>query len=251
MDSDEEEWSTLDYARHHGLCKPYNEGVTYDGSLQVLTNDTFDLDLSNLSNDSITNSVNTLIRERLAVSRDAALLLKSIHELQEAPPTDTTIAERHRWMSDLKQELPILRTDNELDLLNFGNTAMPDLNHVNIPFEVIHEDNDEGFDWPAKYTTYPTQCEDQIKAEKLVVSKDVLLQLHDAIRDPFTSQDLNQMEDEGLRSRSVRDASAPPDIAKNVESCMPANYPTSASIVAVVGSLHTIVPCEPPSTSLR
>jgi hypothetical protein len=252
MDSYEEEWSALEYARHHGLCKPYNDGVTYDGSLPAFTNNTFDLDLSDPSEDSVTNSVTALIRERLAVSRDAALLLKSIHELQDALPAEVTITERHRWMLDLKQELPLLRTDNELDLLSFGNAAMPDLSHANIPFEVVHEDNDEGFDWPMKYTTYTAaQCEEQIRAEKLVVSKEVLLHLQDAIRDSFTSHDIGTIEDESLRYRSVGDAPTPSDITKNVETCLSTNYTTSASTITAVGSLHTIVSREPPPTSVR
>jgi hypothetical protein len=250
MEFDEEEWSPLDYARHHGLCKPYYDEVTYGGSLPVLTTDNFNQDLEDLSNASVTNSVNALTRERLAMSRDAALLLKSLQEWQEAPPADSITADRYRWVYGLKQELPILQTDNELDLLNFGDATMPDLSHVNIPFEVVHEDRDEGFEWPAKYLTYQAQCEEQINAERLIVSRDVLLQLQDAVRDSFTSQDLVQIESESLPYRSVGETLTPSDIAKSVESTVSTTNPTSTSTVTTAGTLHTIVTCEPSATCL-
>jgi hypothetical protein len=251
MDSDDEELSALDYARHYELCKPYHEEALYYGTLPVVTSDTIDQDLGDLSNESITNSVKALIKERFLVSRDAALLLNSIQKLQEAPVIENLTEDRHRWMLDLKQELPVLRTDAELDLLSFGDTSMPDLRQVNIPFVVIREGSDEGFEWPAKYLTYPAQCDAQIKAEKLVVSRDVLMHLQDAIRDSFTSQDLVEIDNESLRRKSVGEASILQGIAKNIEIRMSTDYPTPTSTITTAGALCTIIACESSSTSLR
>jgi hypothetical protein len=214
MDSDDVELSALDYARHYELCKPYYEEAVHYGTLPVVTCETIEQDLRDLSNESITNSVKALIKERLLVSRDAALLLNLMQKPEEAPAIENLTKDRHRWMLDLKQELPVLRTNAELDLLSFGDTSMPDLRHVNIPFEVIREDSDEGFEWPAKYLTYAAQCDAQIKAEKLVVSRDVLMHLQDAIRDSFTSEDLAEIDNESLRRKSVGEASILQDIAK-------------------------------------
>jgi hypothetical protein len=252
MDSDDEEQpSPLDYARHHGLCKPYYEESIYCDNMPVITSDIIDRDLWDLSNESITNSVNALIKERLTVSRDSMLLLKSMHNSQDAPLNDLVTEDRHRWMLGLKQELPILRTDTELDLLSFGDASMPDLRHVNIPSEIIHKDSDEGFEWPAKYLAYSAQCDAQIKAEKLVVSRDILMRLQDAIHDSFTSQDLAEIEKESMRCRSVGEVSTPVDMADNVETRMSTNYPTLTSTITALGALHTLIACESSSASFR
>jgi hypothetical protein len=251
MDSDDEEPSPLDYARHHELCQPYYEEPIYCDNLPLVTRDIFDRDLRDPSNESIINSVNALIKERLTLSRDAMLLLKAMHHPEELPPIEVSTKDRHRWMLDLKQELPILRTDTELDLLSFGDASIPDLRYVNIPSEIIHNDSDEGFEWPAKYMAYPSQCEAKIKAEKLVVSRDVLMHLQDTIRDSFTSQDLAKIENESMRYRSVGEISTPVGMANNVETRMPADHPTSTSTVTVLGALHTIITCKSCSTSFQ
>jgi hypothetical protein len=250
MDSDDEEPSPLDYARRHELCQPYYEEPIYCDNLPLVTSEIIDWDLRDLSNESITNSVNALIKERLTLSRDAMLLLKSMHNPEEVPPIEILTKDRHRWMLDLKQELPILQTDTELDLLSFGDASMPDLRHVNIPSEVIHKDSDEGFEWPAKYLAYPAQCEAQIKAEKLAVSRDVLMHLQDAIHDSFTSQDLAEIENESIRCRSVGEVSTPVGMANNVETCMSTDYSTFTSTVTDVRALHTLITCESSSASL-
>jgi hypothetical protein len=202
----DEELNVLDYARRHKLCVPYNIGTLHFGSLPALTNDDLDRDLCDLSNDSITNTTNALTRERLAVSKDAVQLLKTVHELQQAPQKKEVNVGRRQWMLNLRQELPVLRTDNELDMLNFGSVAMPNFRDLKMPIEIVDEDRDEGFSWPAKYLAYPAQCDERIKAEKLTVSRDVLLHLQDSISDSYTPEDDENIEEEGLRYRPVGEA---------------------------------------------
>jgi hypothetical protein len=126
FDLDDEELSVLDYARRHGLCVPYDAGTLHFGSLPTLSNDDVDWDLCHLSNDSITNATNALTRGRLAVNKEAALLLKIVHDLRQAPAMKEVNVERRRWMLNLRQELPVLQTDAEFDMLNFGSVAIPD-----------------------------------------------------------------------------------------------------------------------------
>jgi hypothetical protein len=213
-DLDDEGRSALEYARHHGLCTPYDREPIYDGSLPTPPNDNCDRDLWDPSDGFITNAVNTLTRERLAVSRDVALLLKSVHELQQDPSDDNLTTDRYHRLLSLKQELPILRTDNELDLLNFGSAAMPDLRDLNIPFEPVNQENDEGFEWPTKYLTYPAQYEDQIKAEKLAISRDALLHLRNAVTDNYTEEDYESIKEEGLQYKPVREVPVQMDHTK-------------------------------------
>ncbi|KAH6215596.1 hypothetical protein HBI42_134640 [Parastagonospora nodorum] len=148
---------------------------------------------------SIANTVTTLIRERLAVNRGGILLLKAVHELQQKPPDEGLKPDRYQQIQSFKQELPVLRTDHELDLLHFGSSAVPDFKDLRIPFESIDQEDGEGFEWPTKYIAYPIQWERKIKAEKLAVSKDVLLHLQDAITDTYTDDDYENIKEESLR----------------------------------------------------
>jgi hypothetical protein len=249
-DSDDEDRSTLDYARHHELCKPYDNGPVYDGSIPVLFDDDLDRDLWGPTNESIVNAVGALVKERIAVNREAGLLLRAVQELQQKAPDNRLTIDRYHWMSNLKQELPILRTDNELDLLHFGSAAMPKLKDANIPLEAIDQEKDEGLEWSAKYLTYTAQFDKQIKAEKLAVSRDVLLYLRDAIADEYTSEDYERIQEEDLQYKPVGEVSMPEDITKNVEYSSSASYSTFTTIVTPIDAVHTFVTSQPSPSAL-
>lgn len=211
-EGEEEEPSALDYARREGLSKPYYSDQFFFGNMPSPPRDDFDQDLWDLSPASITNTMNSLTKERLSVNRDAALLLKIVHNFREPPPEELLSPSSRRSARGLKQELPVLRTDNELDMLYFGCVDMPDLTKLKIPFEVVNQANDEGFEWPAKYLTYPARCVAQINAEKLAMPRDVLLYLQDAIRDSHAQGDFEKLKEECLSYRPVR-ASRKPEMA--------------------------------------
>jgi len=202
-DDEEEELPALEYARQHGLCKPYYNERPLTDNLPTPPSDDFDHDPWDPSNVSVTNTIAALTKERLAVSKDAALLLKAVHESRDPPLNDTLTASPRQLTRRLKQELPVLRTDNELDMLNFGCADMPDLAKLKFPSEVVIEENDEGFEWPAKYLTYPAQCDAQIKAEKIAVSRDVLVYLQEAVRDSYTPTDSEKLTEESLAYKPV------------------------------------------------
>ncbi|KAF2855661.1 hypothetical protein T440DRAFT_535780 [Plenodomus tracheiphilus IPT5] len=205
LDSDAvlDDESALKYARYYGLCVDYATEDLRIRDLAAPSDDKIDRDLRDLSITITTDLTSELIRERLAVSRDAALLLKSVHALQVAPTEDAPIVDRRKWMLSLRQEVPILSTDHDLDILSFGSAALPDLKNLKIPSEVTNVESDEGFEWPSKYFAYPAQCEEQVKAEKLGVTKDVLLCLQSAIRDDYQPQDLEDAIDAEVNGDSV------------------------------------------------
>jgi hypothetical protein len=240
-DSDDDDRSALDYARHYGLCKPYDNEPVHDDSIPVPSDDNLDQDLWSPSKESIANAVDALIRERLAVTRDAALLLRAVHELQQKVPNDLPMTDRYHWMSNLRQELPILRTDNELDLLQFGSAAMPDLKNINIPLEFVDQEKDEGLEWPAKYLTYPAQFDNQIKAEKLAVSRDVLLHLRDAIADTYTLEDYEKNQEDHLQYKPVGEVSTRREITKSIEYGCSACHSTLTATITTTDAIHTII----------
>ncbi|KAL5118106.1 hypothetical protein ACEQ8H_003941 [Pleosporales sp. CAS-2024a] len=200
VDVDDDDMSALDYARHYGLCTPYDgDPIDYDSSLPALSMDTLDQDLWDPLHTSAMNAVQALTKERLLVSRDAALLLRAVHDLQHKPSTDELSIPRLSRIQDLRQELPILHTDDELDSLQFGTTTVPNLAELNIPDEVIDPGRDEGFSWPTKYQSLPEQCDNQFKAEKLAVSREALLYLHDAITNPYSLEEYERSQAQCLQ----------------------------------------------------
>tara|TARA_R110002003_G_scaffold96_4_gene7385 strand:- start:18080 stop:18832 length:753 start_codon:yes stop_codon:yes gene_type:complete len=248
LDQDDDELSALQFARHYGLCTPYDKDPPTIGNLSAPYIDNFDQDLGDPSMASLTNKISTLIKERLTVSKEAALLLKSILDLLEAPSIESQLTERRKWTQSLRQELPLLRTDNDLDLLNFGNVVMPDFKYLKIPYEVVNEANDEGFKWPARYPAYPVQCDAQIKAEKLAVSKDVLFYLQDAIRDPYGSEDFEDCEKLNADSMNYKLVSGLPRActlcSDSPEYHTSTSHSTVASTIATAVPLHTFVARE-------
>ncbi|KAH7395083.1 hypothetical protein DE146DRAFT_615958 [Phaeosphaeria sp. MPI-PUGE-AT-0046c] len=212
LDHEDEDWTALDYARHHELTIKYDSGHVSYGDLPVPADNQDDWSPGDLSDVNIADKVSTLTRERLIVSKDAAMLLRAMHELQHAPSSAEGAEDRYKWMLSLKQELPLLKTDHELDLISFGKPALPVLGDLKIPSEILNEDNDEGFDWPAKYLAYPEQCDKQIKAEKLAVSRDVLLHLQEALADRFSAEDSKELVEQSLQYKtdSARQPLTPP-----------------------------------------
>lgn len=202
-DQDDDELTALEFARYYGLCKPYDEELFPICDLPAPYVDDFDQNLGMPSVTAINDAVSTLTKERLAVNKEAALLLKDFYGLQENPPIEPQPTGQWKQTRSLKQEVPILRTDNDLDLLNFGRVVAIDFKDLKIPCEVVDEANDEGFQWPAKYLTYRTQVNAQIKAEKLVISKDVLLYLQDTLRDSQTPGAFEKLRAESLNYKPV------------------------------------------------
>jgi hypothetical protein len=199
-DVGDEDFSVLDYARLNGLSRDY---TTELHDIDAPSDEIVVQDLQESTDDLNANSISQLIKERLVVNRDAALFLKAALSCPDAPPTKLTSTDKREWMIGLKQELPILPTDSDLDLLNFGSAALPDLGSLNIPSEVINEENDEGLQWPSKYFAYPAQSDAQVRSEKLAVSREVLLYLQNAVRDEVTPEEIEKAKAETLNSKSV------------------------------------------------
>src|SRR5206468_1087980 len=104
--------------------------------------------------------------------------------------------EKRVWIVSLKQEVPLLKTDSELDLLSFGSAALPNLKNLKIPFETTDEERDEGLEWPSEYHAYPAQCDEKANTEKITISKEVLVYLQDAVRDTYLPEDSEMIKAE-------------------------------------------------------
>ncbi|KAJ4301672.1 hypothetical protein N0V90_003765 [Kalmusia sp. IMI 367209] len=184
LDVIDSEPTVLEYARFHGLCRDYTqEHLVFDRIIPP-SDEGFGSDLRDPQDAIVsTDNIDNLTKEPLAVSQEAAMLLKSVLFLQEAPPNLQTIPDGRKRILSLKQEVPILRTDNDLDMLEFSSVVEPSFAETKIPLEPVNEEDDEGLEWPSKYFKYPTQCDERAKSEKLTIPKEVLLYLQAAIKD--------------------------------------------------------------------
>lgn len=205
---DEEEPSVITYAREQGICIDYTTELPQLVDICLSLQETFTQDLCDPFHDDLTNAANAaaeLTKQRLTITKDVALLLKSVLALREPLPDDPLETDRRQCILDMKQELPVMQTDAELDMLSFGTRFEPDFKDLRtrLPSEDLDEENDEGFGWPAKYFAYPAQWDAKIKGEKLAVTRGDLTFLHSAVRDDFTPEDHELILKEELEGRRV------------------------------------------------
>lgn len=203
----------LDYARLHGLCIDYTSVPLPVDELPTPTEVEAEADLKFPINDGFEECKRLLASERLTITRDAALYLKDLSSLIEAPESlldiDRLLAEENgprcaRSLKAMKLEHPLLSTDTELDLLEFGCTDVPNIQDSNIPEENVDDEKDEGLQWPSSYEQYPLQWRKRTEGEKIVVKKDVVLWLQETLKDQWKPDDSKKAVGEDLTERKVR-----------------------------------------------
>ena len=175
----------IDYARFHGLVRDHRESpplerLTLSENLGSSLDDPpelFHIDLAKVK----------LPQERWAVDAGAASLLSSIVESAQHPPpySDEELGiDRHR-VRRMKQELPLLRSDHELDVLRFASPIVPDLENEFLPLETVDVEEDEGFEWPSSYYALPDEFTKKSRSEKIEASQDDCLYLQQTLKYDF------------------------------------------------------------------
>lgn len=168
----------IDYARFYGLVQnhlepPPLQGLTLPEDLESSFEDPpelFHIDLSNVK----------VPEERLAIDAAAASLLASIPESAKYQVEDLGI-DTHR-VRRLKNELPLLSSDHEIDMLRFVSPIVPDLENEFLPLETLDVEEDEGVEWPSNYYTLPDEFAKKSESEKIEASKDDLSYLQQALK---------------------------------------------------------------------
>jgi hypothetical protein len=193
LDLSEPELPVLEYARLHGLCTNYTLEQPCYGDIPIPSVDVLEKDVDF----PVQGSVQEFLHERLTVKKDEALLLKEVLSTRdESCMDDGEPYSSWKRTSALKLELPLLRTDNELDLLGFGSTKIPNVADAHIPIESIEEENDEGLQWPFQYLDFPGRIFKGIEKEKIQVSKEAFVMLQKAVTDQWTKADSRRIESE-------------------------------------------------------
>ena len=189
---EEEQLTLLNYARFHGLASDHRAvPPLLSSSIPSPPQDSL-LQLADPEGVPYLEQLATLsTQEKLFLDREAAALLSTCmwnveHELTRE---DLSVSAGQKRAKGLKVELPILRTDHELDMRNFSRQVVPDLSCDNIPFEEVNEQNDEGVSWPLASLDLARQFNEKLRSEKLEVSRDAILYLQSIIRDGDCTED--------------------------------------------------------------
>lgn len=204
-----EEPSVLEYAREQGICVDYTKDLPRLLDLRTALEYINDRDIHDHFDDDLANATTAaemLTKQKLCLNREGALFLKSTLALQKLPRHDPLdVVGSQQWIRDMKQELPILQTDAELDILSFGSRIEPDFRDIQqrLPSETLDEEKDEGLDWPAMYLSYPLLYDASIRNERLAVTMEAMTLLQDTLIDEYTPEDSSAMMAEVLESRAV------------------------------------------------
>ena len=194
----------LEYARFHGLCIDYRLDHPFADQPSVLLYHDLRSDLEDpvgSARSDLTSDFTT--KERISISKDSAILLKSVCTAPDLPTETKLESETIHLVARLKQEVPILQSDNELDLREFGNMDIPNFQKLKMSLEVGTERQDEGLEWPTRLLALPAEYERQSKIEKLETSREILLFLQTALKDTFTTEDYDIVKTDALRYKRV------------------------------------------------
>lgn len=178
--ADEEEPSILEYARFYELTTDYRDPhplLTITQSLSMLEEPT-EPDLFEISAE-----IARPFPERLNCEKGAIALLLSIQDSKSSPLSfrELAVPQTHR-VRDLKIELPLLRSDHELDVQQFVGRNVPNLANDHLPLEKVDDERDEGLSWPSSYIDYQINATARSVTEKIDVSKDVVLYIRDILQ---------------------------------------------------------------------
>lgn len=240
--SQDVEPSLINYARFYGLIRDHLEdqplqGLAAPHDFQLQLDDT--ADLFQIRADCV-----KVPEERLPVDAGTASLLSDIAALAKHAPPQFDIDDEfnlHR-VREMKRELPLLRTDHEVDLLRFAPRIVPNLEHEFLPLETVDEEADEGFEWPSACHDLPDEYDRKIKAERPVFSKEALIYLQETLRFHIEDGSHESFDDVELPYTRVCTTDVPSmDANAAIENQGTASVTTSTPYVPSHSALHTFL----------
>lgn len=188
MDSEEDiELTPLEYARFHHLAIDPNTCSLSLSHLQVLQ----DQNLKSLTNDrhltaiDLRTYVDTI--EHLEIDEGGDILLEEVlagHPIKLESTVLYLIDQKNP--KKFRVELPLLKTDHDVDVRDFATWEQPD---GSLPHEPLENGTDQCLEWPNGFELLIAKVFDDLKNEKLAASKDVLFYLHTSVLDRLTEKD--------------------------------------------------------------
>lgn len=196
------EHTIIDYARFHGLLRDHRLLDPLKLLPEPENQPSFLEDPEHAPKVGIPQGFS--INERLTLSKEAATLLSSCTTAPKIGAWDEEeiLDVRHRTRKQ-KVEIPILKTDHELDMQEFGRRVEPDLAGFNLPYEKVDEENDEGLTWPRQYYDLPRELDSRSRGEKIETSRDIFIYMQTLLKHSYTDEDEKALLESELRYKKV------------------------------------------------
>ncbi|KAI4186184.1 MAG: hypothetical protein L6R41_003633 [Letrouitia leprolyta] len=210
-----QEPSLIEYARHFGLCVNHLERNPL-GVLPPPEETILQLEDDESIWQQFRERAASPKPERLTAVKEASTLLAATNakEYQNChfDIQDPDLSQIHH-VRDLKHELPLLRSDHDVDMLNFMRRIGPNLEDEFFPLEKVDDEQDEGFGWPSSYCDLPDLVFEKVQNERLGMGKKVLAYLKSML--DIHVDDLGEMAFENVlpmykRQNRLRDHVSPP-----------------------------------------
>jgi hypothetical protein len=183
----------LEFARLHGLCEDFTATKPLELCASSLKRDSnvqkfedpqgvFHLD----------PSIHFYHPEKLEVPKAAQAFIQSVLGHSQ-PPFLESMRTQRPYSKHLRLELPLLSTDNELDVLCFGQRPVPNFQNVTFPREEVDTENDEGLQWPSTLFDLPQKYQQKIEEDKYEVDSSATKYLLSVIRNTPVEDEMDAL----------------------------------------------------------
>jgi hypothetical protein len=162
-----EELTPLEYARLNGLSVDFTSNHPLQLCATLITPEHFIQELEDPKGVfQLDPSIHFLHPERLEILKETRTLIQSVL-IPHFNPFLEALPVRASYSKSFRLEVPLLTTDNELDVRNFGQLAVPNFKNETFAHENINIENDEGLEWPNIALDLPQKYQHKIESEKL------------------------------------------------------------------------------------
>jgi hypothetical protein len=205
---DEDDLTPLEYARQQCLSRDHLADTIAFDHLNALQSDLDD----NILDDSHLTQLDfgpaPRVKERLSLSQEAAKLLQDISRDETNSMVESLVLSSLdvQRTKALHIELPLLRSDHNSDCKRFAlwDGFEVKLHDIKLPLEKIEESDGEGLSFPRRYLDLGSKTIEDLKSEKLSVSRDAMSFLQDAIKARWTREDEEMFWAKEQKYRKVR-----------------------------------------------
>lgn len=138
--------------------------------------------------------------ERLKVGPDGARLLGWLHKSNAsdyiAKAGNLMLPMLHRKnVKSMRLELPLLKSDNEMDCRRFAckDDVEIKLGNIKLPLEIVEDEKNEGLALPLVLLAKNEVISETLLKEKLAISRDAFQSMADAMKDGWTKDDEDEL----------------------------------------------------------
>jgi hypothetical protein len=203
------ELTAMQYARLYGLATDHLAEPLPIPVIEALQQDLPDSLTVDTGLPNIELPIDVDIEDRLTLTKDAARLLQ---DASNGPSSSSEIDELmfplldYRQVRELRLELPLLSTDHASDFREFAKWEDSHIKDGCLPMEPLDDELDVSLEWHQRFKTLPTDLLNELKVEKIEFTKDTLLHLQATVKDCWTEEDDQQVWEECLSYKKVRES---------------------------------------------